>query len=39
MLDFKHLYIYPDCKYRKNLEDGLYPFGSFDIPDFYVTVR
>lgn len=35
MLDFKHLYIYPDCQYRKNLEDGLYPFGTFDIPEFY----
>lgn len=35
MLDFTHLYIYPDCRYRKNLECGLYPLGSFDIPDFY----
>lgn len=35
MLDFTHLFIYPECQYRKNLETGLYPLGSFDIPDFY----
>lgn len=35
MLDFTHLYIYSDCLYRKNLEEGLYPLGTFDIPEFY----
>ena len=35
MLDFTHLYIYSDCQYRKNLEVGLYPLGTLNIPGFY----
>lgn len=35
MIDFTHLYIYPDCQYRKNLKAGLYPLGTLDIQGFY----
>lgn len=35
MLDFQSLTIYPDCQYRKNLENGIYPFNQWQLPEFY----
>lgn len=35
MLDFSHITIYPDCRYRKNLEAGLYSFDTWVLEEFY----
>ena len=35
MLDFLHITIYPDCRYRKNLEAGLYSFDTWALEEYY----
>lgn len=35
MFDIKGITIYEACKYRKNLEAGVYPLGETQLKDFF----